>query len=384
MKYLHLIWANLGRKKFRTTFTLLSIVIAFLLFGILMAIQVAFSAGVEVSDSDRLITIHKVSLIQPLPISYLEQIRAVEGVVGVTFANWFGGYYQEPRNQFPQFPVDPESYLRMYPEFLLPDDQRQRWLATRDGAVVGRKTAERFGWKIGDRVPIQATIFQRPDGEPWDFEIVGIFDGAEKGTDTSLFLFHRKYFEEAFPRAEGIVGWYIERIDDPEQAPAVSERIDAEFANSPAETETTPEKAFAQGFANQIGNIQAMTTGIVSVVFFTLLLVAGNTMAQSVRERIGELAVLKTLGFGDRKVMGLVLAESTLMAVLGGGLGLAGAWVLAHGIEGAVSGFLPVFYVPPEGIWIGAVLIVTLGLVTGAVPAWQALRLRIVDALGRA
>jgi len=384
MKYLHLIWANLGRKKFRTTFTLLSIVIAFLLFGILMAIQVAFSAGVEVSDSDRLITIHKVSLIQPLPISYLERIRAVEGVEAVTFANWFGGYYQEPRNQFPQFPVDPESYLDMYPELQLPDDQRERWLATRDGAVVGRKTAERFGWEIGDRVPIQATIFQQPDGEPWTFEIVGIYDGAEKGTDTSLFLFHREYFEEAIPQIEGIVGWYIVRIEDPEQAPAISERIDAELANSPAETETTPEKAFAQGFANQIGNIQAMVTGIVSVVFFTLLLVAGNTMAQSVRERIGELAVLKTLGFGDRKVMGLVLAESTLMAVLGGALGLAGAWVVSRGIEGAVSGFLPVFYVPPEAIWIGVLLIVALGLVTGAVPAWQALRLRIVDALGRA
>jgi putative ABC transport system permease protein len=383
MKYARLVWANLKRKKIRTLLTLFSIVVAFVLFGYLAAIRQALSAGVDVAGADRLVVRHKVSIIQPLPGSYEAEMEQLSGVAEVAHASWFGGIYQKPSNFFPQMPVVPEEYLSLYPEFLLTDAEKQAWFATRTGAVVGRATAERFGWKVGDKVPIQATIWTFGGGKTtWEFDIVGIYDGKEKGVDTTNFFFRYDYFDEARDFGRGLVGWYIVRVEDPADAVAVAKRIDDNFANSPAETKAETEGAFVQGFAEQIGNIGAIMVAILAAVFFTILLVAGNTMAQSVRERVGELGVLKALGFTDGGVLGLVLAEAVVIAALGGFTGLAIAW-MAISQGDPTGGALPIFFFPTRDLIVGIVLVVALGLATGILPALQAGRLRIADALRR-
>jgi putative ABC transport system permease protein len=389
MKYLHLVFLNLGRKKVRTAFTLLSVFISFLLFGLLVAVRSGFAQGAEAAAPDRLITINKVSLIQPLPIKYGNTIAAIPGVEKVSHQNWFGGYYQDQRNQDAQFAVSPESFLEVHDEFILTDEEKANWLADRTGAIVGSALAEKYGWKVGDRIPLQATIWQKRDGSrTWEFTIQGIYEGARDGVDTSGFYFHYDYLKEAAFGMEGpgtefsMVGMYELRIADPAQGPAISKEIDRRFANSEYETKTTTEKAFAQSFANQIGSIGSIVTGIVAVVFFTLLLVAGNTMAQAVRERTNELGVLKTLGFTDVKVLGLVLGESLLIALAGGLPGLFLARGVATGFDLPV-GFMPELYIQPQAMVLGVGLVVALGLVTGAIPAIQAMRLSIVDALRR-
>ena len=383
MKFLSLVWSSFMRKKVRTILTLASVVVAFTLFGYLAAIKQAFSQGVDVAGADRLVVRHKVSLIQFLPVSYEADMEQIEGVADATHATWFGGIYQEPKNFFPQFSVAPEEYLAMYPEFLLPEAQKEAWFRTRTGAIVGRIIADRFGFEIGDKIPLQATIWPKSGNElTWEFDIVGIYDGAEQGTDTTQLLFHYDYLDEARQFFRGQVSYYIVRVEDPDDSARVARAIDDMFANSPAETKAETEGAFLTGFAEQIGNIGALITAIVSAVFFTILLVAGNTMAQSVRERTGELAVLKAVGFTDTQVLGLVLAESVTIAALGGltGLGIA-AFFVSFGDP--TSGFLPLFYFPRRDVVLGVGLVLALGLVTGLLPALQARRLRIADALRR-
>jgi putative ABC transport system permease protein len=384
MKYLALIFSNLKRHKMRTVLTMLSILVAFLLFAYLAAIRTAFTAGIDVADLDRLIVRHKVSLIQLLPASYEARMERIEGVQQAVGQTWFGGYYQEQRNQFAQMPVKPEEFMEMYPEYVLEDAERDAWLATRTGAIAGRQIAERYGWKVGDKVPITATIWTKADGSQlWDFDLVGIYDAGEKGTDTTQFFFRYDFFDESRPDwGKGLVGWYTVRIDDPERAPEVTSAIDAEFANSQAEVKAEPEGAFLQGFANQVGDIGFMMTAIVAMVFFTILLVAGNTMAYAVRERTNELAVLKAVGFTDAGVLGLVLGESFLLTVIGGGLGLLVGWLMVSAGD-PTNGFLPVFFVPGRDMVIGVVLIGLTAFVAGIVPALQAQRLRIADALRR-
>jgi putative ABC transport system permease protein len=384
MKFVPLLVRNLLRRKIRTTLTLLGIVVAFVLFGLLAAIEAAFSMGVELAGNDRLVLIHKVSLIQLLPESYLERIRAVPGVVDACHQTWFGGIYQDPKNFFMQIPVDPECHMKMFPEFLLPDAQQKAWFADRQGAIAGRKLAERYGWKVGDRIPLQATIWRKKDNSTnWEFNLDGIYDGAAAGTDTTQFFFHYKYLDESRLFAQGQVGWYYVRIADPSKAPDIAARLDALFANSPAETKTTTEKAFAQAFAKQVGDIGLIVRTIGAAVFFTLLLGVANTMAQSVRERTSELAVLKALGFSDGRILALVLAESCLLAAVGGavGLGLA-AWVVSLGDP--TGGLLPGFFLPARALAFGAALFLALGFVAGVFPAVRGMRLRIVDALRRA
>jgi putative ABC transport system permease protein len=384
MRFLPLVWGSLKRRKARTLFTVLSVLVSFLLFGYLMAIRQAFRMGVDVSGADRLLTIHKVSLIQPLPVSYEDRIAQVPGVKQVTHATWFGGIYQDPKNFFGQMAVDPVSFLAIYPEYILKPEERKAWLADQQGAIVGIATARQYGWKIGDKIPLLAPGYmaKRDGSRTWEFNIDGIYTGAQKGTDTTGFYFRYDYLKEAGPD-RGTVGWYILRIADPKRAAQVAQTIDSLFANSPAETKTSTEQAFAQGFANQVGDIGALITAIVSAVFFTILLVAGNTMAQSVRERTSELAVLKTLGFTNRQVLVLVLSESLLLAVLAGGLGLLLAWGLITASGDPTHGFLPIFYIPPMGLALGLGFALLLGLATGVIPAVQAMRLRIVDALRR-
>jgi putative ABC transport system permease protein len=339
---------------------------------------------VDVAGADRLVVRHKVSIIQMLPASYEARMERIEGIEDATPSTWFGGIYQRPQNFFPTFPVHPEEYLRMYPEFLLPEDQREAWLRTRTGAIVGRTTADRFDFKVGDRVPLQSPIWPQANGQrTWEFDIVGIYDGAEDGTDTTQFLFRYDFFDEARPeQIRGLVGWYVVRIEDPEHAAQVAEAIDSEFANSPAETKAETEGAFVRSFAEQIGNIGLIITSVLAAVFFTILLVAGNTMAQSVRERIGELAVLKAVGFTDGQVLGLVLAEAVCIAGIGGALGLGIAWVVIAAGD-PTGGALPIFYFPTNALVIGIVLVFTVGVATGILPALQAKRLRIADALRR-
>jgi putative ABC transport system permease protein len=383
MKFLHLVWANLGRKRLRTSLTLLSVFVAFLLFGLLCTMKEALTAGVATAGVDRLIVRHKVSLIMTLPVTYRARMERIPGVASAVHATWFNGIYQnEPKNFFASFPVEPAPFLDMYPELLLPEAQKQAWLEKRTGAIVGRALADRFQWKIGDRVALVSPIWPRKGDQAWEFDIVGIFEGAKKGTDTSGFYFRYDYFDEGRSYGEGEVGWYTVRVDDPARAAEVAKAIDDEFANSPFETKAEPEGAFAQGFAQQIGDIGTILIAILSAVFFTILLVAGNTMAQAVRERTGELGVLKALGFSNGGALGLVLAESCLIAVVGGFAGLAAAWLITLGGSPAPS-VLPVFYLPPGYLTVGAGLVFALGLLAGALPAVQAMRLRIADALRR-
>ena len=383
MRYLPLLLAGFRRKRLRTFFTVASVLVAFLLFGFLGAVRSAFSMGVEVSGLDRLVMLNKVSLIQPLPLSYRDRITGVQGVTAATHCTWFGGIYQDPKNFFPQIAVEPELYLEMYPEMLIPEAQKIAWIQNRQGALVGRQTAERFGWRVGDRVPIQATVWVKRGGERnWEFVVEGIYDAREKGFDTTQFFFHFDYLNESRQFWRDLVGWYVIRIANPDESAIVARRLDREFTNSRWETKTSSEKVFAQSFANQVGDIGAILRAILSAVFFTLLLVAGNTAAQSVRERTAELALLKTLGFTHLQVLGLVLAESLLLVGTGGALGLALAVaVISRGDP--TGGFLSNFYLPAGDVVLGAFLVVALGLASGLLPALAAMRLRSVDALRR-
>jgi putative ABC transport system permease protein len=383
MKYLPLVWRSLWRRKIRTIFTLLSIFVAFLLFGLLMTIRAAFAFGVDLAGLDRLMVIHKTNIIMPLPIAYQGRLQTVPGVESVTHNTWFGGFFREPTNFFATIAVEPEPYFGMYPEVHLPPEQMKAWLADRQGAVIGRDLADRFGWKIGDRIPIQATIYQhKTTGNTWQFNLVGIYDG-EPGTQKSNFFFRYDYLDEARQVGDGLVGWYIVKISDASRSQEMAGMFDAMFANSPAETKTTTEKGFLDGFAKQIGDIGAIMVMIVGAVLFTILLVVGNTMAQGVRERTGELAVLKTLGFSDLRILTLVLAESMFIAIVGGGLGLLVAWILVQGGD-PTGGLLQIFVLPGRDVILGVALMAAVGIVAGLLPATSAMRIKITDALRKA
>ena len=387
MKFLPIVWRNLLRRKFRTAFTMGAVFFAFLLFGVLMAIRAAFSMGVDMAGQGRLMVIDKVSIINPLPASYEAQLKQIDGVLEVTHSNWFGGYYQDVRNQFATFAVDPETWLRVYPnEFGLPDDQKKAWLADRTGAIVGADTAKKYGFKVGQHVPINGTIYRRPDGGPWDFTIDGIYDSKIKGADKTNFIFNYQYLRETIPAQSGFrdrYNWYVFTVANPDRATEVAAKIDAMFANSPSETKTNTEKAFVSDWAKQVGDIGSIMMWIVGMAMFTILLVAGNTMAQAIRERTGELAVLKTLGFGNGRILSMVLLEAVTIAVIGGGAGLVLSYVFITATGDPTHGLLPAFYFPTSSLIAGVGLVFILGLASGFLPAWQASRLRIVDALRR-
>lgn len=381
MKFFPLLWSSLWRKKIRTIFTLLSIFVAFLLFGLLMTIRTAFSFGVDIAGLDRLVLIHKVSLIMPLPISYQDRLRATEGVTLATHSSWFGGVYQDPSNFFAQIVVDPVPFMTLYPEYKLPPEQFKAWLADRQGAVVGVDLAERFNWKIGDRIPIQGTFWQPKQGQVWEFNIVGMYDG-DPGVDKTQFFFRYDYLDENRRVGDGLVGWYIVKIADASQAQQMGAKFDAMFANSSAETKTTTEKGFVEGFAKQVGDIGAIMIAILVAVLFTMMLVAANTMAQSVRERTSEIGVLKTLGFSNASILMLVLGEAVLIAVIGGGLGLLAGWLFVQQGD-PTGGMLPIFVLPRRDVAFGVVLILVLGIAAGVLPALNAMQLKITDALRR-
>ena len=379
MRFLPLLLANLRRKKLRTALTVGSFLVALTLFGVLAGISSGFSDDINLFDAYRLVVIGRTGLMQLLPLAYYDRIKRIPGVEAAAYSTWFGGVYQDPKNFFPQFAIDTATYRDVFPEFQIPDDQWKAFLADRQGVVVGKALAKRFGWKLGDRVPLQGGAYPGT----WEFNVDAIYTGKRPNDDLTQFWFHWEYLNEKGPDwTKGIVGWYVVRLEPGASGLAVTRAIDEGFANSAWETRTQTESEFNTAFVKQMGNIEFLMVSIGSVVFFTLLLVTGNTMAMSVRERTGELAVLKTVGFTDGFVLLLVLIEAVLVAAVGGGLGLslAKAFTLAGDPTG---GMLPGFYLPPLGLVAGLALALGVGLLAGLIPAWSAMRLPVVDALRR-
>jgi len=387
MKYLHLIWASLFRRKTRTILTLVSIVAAFLLFGLLDAVRTSFAeAGQSANGAQRLQTGSRLSFIQTLPQSLQSRMEQVPGVKTVTYANWFGGAYQDPHNQVFSFAVAP-NYLDLYPEMSVSDAERKAFADTRTGVLVGEGLMQRFHWKVGDRIPMQSTIFpDRSGSKNWVFDISGVIHSTDKkaaGFFDQMMLLHWTYFDDTTPYNRGQVGWYVTRVTDVNQADRVAKAIDALSANSDHETRTQTEQAATASWMKQLADIGLIVTSIMGAVFFTLMLLSGNTMMQAVRERTGELAVLKTIGFSSTSVLAMVLAESVLLLLLGGviGIGLAEPLIplISHGSKGMLA-LSPV----GAGSWaLGLALMLAIGVLVGALPAWNAMRLNIVDALAR-
>jgi putative ABC transport system permease protein len=378
MKFLPLLLSGLGRKKTRTALTIGSFAVALFLYAILTAVQASFDSAVASGGADRLVVMNRTSFIVPLPYAYRDRIARVPGIVTIGLGVWFGGVYQDPKNFFAQFAIDPSTWRDLYPEFVVQKDQWEAFLKTKTGAVVGQSTARRFGWKVGDRVPIQGAIFPGL----WEFDIVGIYTGTREFDDLTQFWFRYDYLKDkAAGDIANMVGWYIVKIADIDDTVKISKEIDAMFANSPYETRTMTERALNQSFMKAMGNVKFLLITIGAVVFFTLLLVTGNTVAASVRERTGELAVLKAVGFSDDFVLRLVFLESVLVASIGGALGL----LLGHlfTLRGDPTGFFFVFYIPASGFALGAALTVATGLVAALVPAFGARRLSVIEALRR-
>lgn len=385
MKYFHLVWSALFRRKTRTLFTLLSVLTAFLLFGLLDSVRTAFAnAGAGVAGAERLLTVSKVSFTMSLPKSLLNRIQAVPGVAQVTYANWFGGYYQDPKNFFANEAVA-ANFMDLYPERVLSAAERQAFKETRTGCIVGEALAQKYHWKIGDKIPLQATIFPKKDGSnTWTFDLVGIYHMADQKlkSQEEIMFFNWDYFDEATRFGAGsTVGWYEVKLTDRNLADRVAHAIDSLSADSDHETKTQTQQAFTAAFVSQVADMGLIVGSIMGAVFFTLVLLTGNTMAQAVRERIPELAVLKTIGFSNRTVLTLVLAESVLLLLLGGAIGMALASVVVDGVRAARGPELPLASLD-AAIWLEALgLMVAIGLVVGALPAMRGMRLRIVDAL---
>jgi len=385
MKYLHLVWASLFRRKTRTLLTLVSIIAAFLLFGLLDAVRTSFNqAGQSANGAQRLQTGSKLSFIQTLPQSLEVQIAAVPGVKTVTYANWFGGAYQDPHNQVFSFAVAP-NYLDVYPEIVVGAAERKAFAETRTGALVGERLAQKYKWKVGDRIPMQSTIFPDKEGSKnWSFDVVGILHSSDKksgGFFDQMFLLNWKYFDETTPYNRGQAGWYVTRVADVSQADRVAKAIDAISANSDHETRTQTEQAATASWMKQLADMGLIVGSIMGAVFFTLLLLSGNTMMQAVRERTSELAVLKTIGFSNLSVLAMVLAESVLLLVLGGVAGLGLASLLIPLVTAGSGGTLNLPVVGADSWVLGLALMAGIGLLVGSLPAWSAMRLNIVDAL---
>jgi len=386
MKFFPLVWSNLMRRKVRTICTGLSIFVAFVLIGALMSIRAGFSRGVDLTGADRLVVSHKNSFNQPMPLAYRERLAAIPGVAAVSYVAWFPGVYRDPRNDFPKLAVDADTWFEMYGDlWAVPADQLARWKANRTGAIVGQELAERFGWTAGSRVPLTGTMWPKRGGGAWEFTVDGIYragPAAGRNASLDLMFFHYTYFNDTRAVGQDFVDSYRVRVADPRQASDIAQQVDAAFANSAFETTTSTENAFVRAIAEQIGDVGAIVIAILGPVLFTLLLVCGNTMAQAVRERTNELAVLKTLGFTDGRVLGLVLTESFVLPLVAGGAGLT-AWLLVQR-ENPMGGAVPMSPLSPSDMALGALIALLVGLTAAVVPAWHVRRLTIVDALRRA
>lgn len=378
MKFLPLILANLSRKKLRTIFTMASFAVALFLFAFLAVARSAFNGGTDIAGADRLVINNRISVTQPLPLSYRDRIAGVPGVEAVTHYNWFGGVYKDPRNFFVQYVIDVENQRQVMPEVRVPDEQWRAFVSDRQGAIVGAQLAQRFGWKVGDRIPIMNASF----GDTWDFNLDGIYQNNRAGGNESVFWLQWDYFEERVPEPiKGYVGWYLVKLEKPDEAVRVARTIDEMFANSPFETKTQTESAFAVSSAKQFGNIEFLVSTIGLVVFVTLLLVTGNTMAISVRERTSELAILKAIGFADRAVLLLILGESLAISLTGGICGVLLAVGAFPAMSATLNGLLPPLVLSRSAMVLGIAFASAVGIAGGLLPALVGMRLRVVAAL---
>lgn len=380
-----LVRKNLFRRKLRAILMIVSIMVAFLIFGVLAGFYRAFNAGEDRAAADRLITVNKINFTQPMPIAYFNRVRGVDGVRQVTFANWFGGYYQDPKNFIMALAIEPATYFDVYrSEFEVPPDALQAFIRDRSSALVGESLARKHNWKVGDRVPLASNIFsQKSGGQTWDFTIAGLVKGKAEHVDTNFFLFQYNYFDETRSFGKDTIGWMILQTSSPENNDRVAKAIDAMFANSSAETSTDTEKAFGKAFAAQFGNIALIVTLVVGAAFVTILMIVGNTMALSIRERTREIGVLKTLGFSGPRILRMVLGESVLLALLGGLPGLVLAALATMALRTSLQNVAPAFSVSWDIVLQGLGLMLALGLITGMIPAINAMRLKIAAALGR-
>jgi putative ABC transport system permease protein len=374
--------ANLFRKKTRTTLTILSVIMAFLLFGLLQSLNSIFSAGADFVGATRLMTQARVSFTQPLPISMVPKLEAVPGVARVAYSQWFGGVWQENTQIF-TFAVDPQRYHDAYPEWVMPEDQWKQFESVRTSMIAGKMLADKYGWKVGQKVPISSNIYPQKNGsKSWAFDLVGIFDGKDESwkRQTNQVFINHDYFDEANQFGKGRTNFFILKLAPGTDAAAISKTVDALFENSPDETKTQTEKDFTLNFVKQVGDIGLIVRWILFAVFFTLLLVVGNTMAQSVRERVPELAVLKTLGFSDASVLVFVLAEAIALCLVGGLIGLVLATLLGAMVEESTGGQFQLRV--DSGVWLlGVAAIFVMSIAVGLLPALRARRLKIVDAL---
>jgi len=380
-----LVRKNLFRRKLRAVLMIVSILIAFLIFGVLAAFYSGFTAGEDVAAADRLVVVNKINFTQSLPIAYYNRVRAVQGIRQVTHANWFGGYYQDPKNVLVVFAVDPETYMDIFSrDFEISPEPRAAFLRERTAALVGETMARKWGWKVGDRVPVASNIFsQRSGGHTWDFTIAGILKGKTERTDADVMWIGYDYFDETRSFGKDTIGWLMLQTANPADNDRVAKEIDAMFVNSAAETSTDTKKAFNRAFTAQFGNIALIVLLVVGAAFITILMIVGNTMALCIRERTREIGVLKTLGFSGPRIFAFVLGESVLLALLGGIPGLALAWAATVALRPTISNFMPGFALNGATAVEGVMLILALGIVTGFIPGINAFRLRIATALGR-
>ncbi|MEE8295738.1 MAG: FtsX-like permease family protein, partial [Sphingomonadales bacterium] len=364
--------------------TVFSIFTAFLIFGVLKTFDKALNAGVELADANRLITMSKISLIQPLPYAHYNKIKATEGVQNATFAVWYGGYYQDPKNFIGALAVESETYMDIYPEMVVSEEQRKNYLGNRRGLIVGKALAEQYGWQLGDTIPIMSNIWTNTDGSrAWEFKIEGIFTGSDESIDTRSLIFHYAYLNEARTFWKDTIGWLTVKTTSPYLNKTVSEAIDNQFANSPNETKTSTEAAFGKAFLEQFGNIGLIITSVVGAAFFTILLIAGNTMILAVRERTNEIAVMKTLGFSNTQVGSLIISEAMFLVLLGGLPALGFSWIAIEVLKTLGGGNLPPMTLNLEILLQATGYMLLLGLVTGGLPAFNALRIHVAAALGR-
>ncbi len=383
-RWLPIVWANLKRRKLRLAFTFVSILMAFLMFGMLDAMRTSLAGVVNVIGADRMLVQSKINMIMPLPRGHYEKIRATPGVKAAASFNWFGGIYKDARMAVQMQATDPAEFLRVYPEVKLKPEEITAWERNRQGMIIGRILANNYGWKVGDRVPIRSQIWRKLDGsDTWQFDIVGIYSADGGGMNQSGAFFQYEYFNESLQFGKDQAGMIAVRVNDPSLADAIGARIDAQFENSPNETKTATERQFVKRMLEQVGNIGAILVSVTAAVFFTMLLVTANTMAQSVSERTNEIGVLKTLGFSGRTILGLVLSESLFLTIMGGLVGLGLAWFLARIVGAAIKDYFPSFHIGASTFSVGIALMVAFGLITGAWPALTAMRLKIVDALRR-
>jgi putative ABC transport system permease protein len=385
MNDLTLVRKNLFRRKLRAILMIVSILVAFLIFGVLAGVYASFTAGEDIAAADRLVVVNKVNFTQPLPFAYYNRVRSVAGIREVTHASWFGGYYQDPKNFTVVFAVEPETYTDMYARDIdISPDARRAFIRTRTGVLVGDALARKWGWKVGDRIPVSSNIFSQKNGShTWDFDIVGIFTGKTPQVGTDVMFFQYDYFDETRSFGKDSIGWLVLQTANPADNDRVAKAVDAMFVNSTAETSTDTEKAFNKAFAAQLGNIALIVILVVGAAFVTILMIVGNTMALSIRERTREIGVLKTLGFSGGRILRLVLGESVLLALLGGLPGLALAALATAALRPSVSNLFPGFALTPGIAAEAVVLMLALGFITGIIPALNAMRMKIATALGR-